>query len=127
VNEHSPTQSAGRQRRILAYENALGRRRESRLDFLWALLLALPGVYGFALLIAALGFNSRLAWEIGPRVGLVLWAVAFASATYSFCYFRGRPKSVWTKCCLAMTWLGVIFTVTPPGWIILLLAFAGIR
>jgi hypothetical protein len=127
MNEHFATQSACPERRVLAYENALGQRRESRLDFLWATLLALPGVYGFALLIAALGFNSRLAWRIGPFIGLGLWAVAFVCAVYSFCYFRRRPKSTWTKCCLALNWLGVLFTIAPPGWIILMLLFGGLR
>ena len=127
MNEHFPTQSAARERRVLAYENGLGQRRESRLDFLWALLLALPGICGFTLLIGALGFNSRLAWRIGPGIGLRVWAVALACAVYGFCYFRHRKKSLPIILCLAMNWLGVIFTITPPGWIILALAFGALH
>ena len=96
--------------------------KESPLDPVWATALSLPGVCGFCLLAGALVLGSRTAWRIGPRVGIFIWAVAFVSAVYSFCYFSGRPKSLWVKFCLTLNWLGVIFTVTPPGWIVLLLA-----
>jgi hypothetical protein len=115
------------ERRILAYGRPRNVRGESPQDVLWAALLSLPGLCGFSLLIGALILHSDLAWAIGPRIGIGVWGVAFACAIYSFRYFRGRRKSGWTKFCLALNWLGVIFTVTPPGWLILFLAIAAPR
>lgn len=99
--------------------------KQSRWDPLWAALLALPGVAGFSLLVGALVFHSPIAWGIGPRNGLYLWAIAFISAIFSFWYFRCRRKSAGVILCLGLNWFGAIFTVTPPGWIIFGMAFAG--
>lgn len=110
---------------VLSYLAPQDRSKESSLDAACAAALALPGLCGFGLLAGALLFESDLAWRIGPRVGIVLWVIAFACAVFSFVYFCGRRKSGWVTVCLVFNWLGVIFALTPPGWIVLLLALAG--
>ncbi len=107
---------------VLSYQTPQKNPREAPFDQVWATALSLPGVCGFCLLAGALLMDSRLAWKIGPHAGIFIWAVAFICAVLSFFYFRGRPKTAWVKFCLTLNWIGVAFTVTPPGWIVLLLA-----
>ena len=110
---------------VLSYHTPQKDPRESPLDPVWATALSMPGVCGFCLLGGALLAGSQVAWKIGPRAGIFLWAVAFVSAIYSFCHFSGRRKSGWVKFCLTLNWLGVLFTLSPGGWIVLLLAILG--
>ena len=112
---------------VLSYRTPQKSPEQSPLDPVWATVLSLPGVCGFSLLAGALVFWWRTAWDTGPRAGIFLWAVAFVCAIVSFFYFRGRPKSAWVKICLAMNWLGVAFTLTPPGWIVPALAITASR
>ena len=112
---------------VLSYRAPGEDLKESPLDPAWATALALPGVCGFCLLGGALLFESRLAWKIGPHAGIVLWVVALGCAIYSFVYFRERRKSRWVKFCLALNLLGLVFTFTPPGWVVLMLAVVAPR
>ncbi len=112
---------------ILSYRVPSDDPKWSRFDPLWAALLALPGLCGFSLLAGALLFHSELAWRIGPRVGLLIWASALVTAIVSFRYFTGRRKSVMTRICLLLNWAGIVFTILPSGWVILLMALMAAR
>jgi hypothetical protein len=107
---------------VLSYSSPEQRPASWARDQVWATALALPGACGFCLLAGALLFESPLAWAIGPRAGLCCWVVAFFCAAFSVSLFKGRPKSPWVKCCLALNWTGIVFSLTPPGWIVFALA-----
>jgi len=107
---------------VLSFSSADNRPASWGRDQVWATALALPGACGFCLLAGALLFDSRFAWHIGPRVGLACWVVAFFCAALSIHLYQGRPKSLWVKCCLALDWMGIVFSLTPPGWLVFVLA-----
>jgi hypothetical protein len=124
MNYDPPIPPARVEHNSVSYQNPWSGPLETSSDTIFAALMALPGVCGFALLIGALGLQSRIAWKIGPNIGLGLWLFAFICASYSFIYFRGKRKNNWVKLCLGLNWFGVAFTLTPPGWMICLMAIA---
>jgi len=82
---------------------------------LLAALLVAPGIAGLCLLAGALAFDARLAWKIGPAVGLCVWAVAFICAIVSIYLFQRKPQPPWVMICVVFNMIGVIFTLSPIG------------
>jgi hypothetical protein len=85
---------------------------------LLAAILAVPGVAGFCLLAGALLFNSRLAWSTGPKAGLWIWIVAFLCAIISIYLFQSKSQPWWVLVCVVINMIGVIFTLSPFGWLV---------
>ena len=87
-----------------------------------AMLLCLPGFTCWVLFFGVFlwssassryGFISREWFSLV----LFLWLCAVVTAVISIAHYWGTRKPIYVKLCLLVNWAGLVFTLSPLGWI----------
>jgi len=95
-------------------------------DPLRAMLLCLPAMICWALFFGIITRLSRL-----PRslywLALLIWLAGIVTAIYSFMIYYQKRKPWYVVLSLIINWSGIIFTISPVGWLSAYALFHGFK
>jgi hypothetical protein len=107
--------------KVLSYKSQ--ERRVKSPDPLAATLLCVPGVACWVLFFGVFLWKGAGSGKFGFierewfSAVILLWIVAVASAIFSIIHYRKMAKPVYVRFCLLVNWAGIVFTLSPLGWI----------
>jgi hypothetical protein len=101
-------------REVLPYKTL--EKAEKLPDPLVATLLCIPGLSCWVLFIDFF-VQLGLLKSLGKSLALGLWVFAVLVAIFSYVFYRSSKKIWYVRLCLLINGAGLVFTVSPLGWI----------